>query len=319
MNGFAKALLLIAIFAVASHPTSARDRDVILTTDCGAEIDDQFAVSYLLLAQQVHVKAIVTTHAPNLPKKAESSAECVREIVRRLGVTSPPPVFAGSDVALTGRAPLRNAGVDFIVATARHYSARNRLVIITIGATTDVASAFLEDPKLGERVEILTMGFDAWPNGGDPWNIKNDPLAYQLILDSSAPITIGSSSVCQQHLRLDDKSAAGMLRGHGEFAEWLNAQFQQWLTSNAGLAANVVKPHTWVIWDTVTVAYLLGFTKTVTHPRPALNLADQKFSFPKTRKTVRWIMSIDQGKMWADFVLRLDSANARRSTPSATN
>lgn len=297
MRGLPKALLLIAIFAAASHSTSARDRDVILTTDCGAEIDDQFAVSYLLLAPQVHIKAIVTTHAPNLPKKAESSAECVKEIVQRLGVTSPPPVFAGSNVALTGRTRLRNAGVDFIVDTSRRYSAKHRLVIITIGATTDVASAFLEDPKLGERVEILTMGFDAWPRGGDLWNIKNDPLAYQVILDSNAPITIGASSVCQQHLRLDDKSAADMLKGHGEYAEWLNAQFQHWLASNADLAASAVKPHTWVIWDTVTVAYLLGFTKTVTHPRPTLNLADQTFSFPKTRETVRWITSIDQDKM----------------------
>ncbi len=319
MSRLAKALVLIGIIAPWVHPAFARDRDVILTTDCGAEIDDQFAVSYLLLVPHVHVKAIVTTHAPNLPKEAESSAECAKEIIQRLGVAAPPPVFAGSNVALTGRAPLRNTGVDFMVDTARHYSAKHRLIIITIGATTDVASAFLEDPELGERVEILTMGFDSWPRGGDPWNIKNDPLAYQVILDSAAPITIGASSVCQQHLRLDDESAAEMLRGHGEFAEWLNAQFQRWLTSNADLAASVVKPHTWVIWDTVTVAYLLGFTKTVTYARPALNLTDQTFSFQKTRKTVHWITSVDQQKMWPDFVHRLDRANARRSTPTANN
>jgi inosine-uridine nucleoside N-ribohydrolase len=314
-----KVLFVIAIVAVFGGRASARDRDVILTTDCGAEIDDQFAASYLLLVPQVHIKAIVTTHAPNLPQKAESSAECVKEIIRRLGVDSPPPVFAGSNVALTGRTPLRNAGVNFIVDAANHYSAANRLVIITIGATTDVASAFLSDPKLGDRVEILTMGFDSWPKGGDPWNIKNDPLAYQVVLESSAPITIGASSVCQEHLRIDDKRAAQMLQGHGEFAEWLNAQFQHWITANADLAASVVKPHTWVIWDTVTVAHLLGFTTTVTHPRPALNLADQTFSFPKTDKTLRWITSIDENKMWPDFVHRLDQANARRPARAASN
>jgi len=297
------ALLAVAAFAAAAR---ARERDVILTTDCGAEIDDQFAVAYLALIPEIHVKAIVTTHAPNLPMKAKSSAACVKDVLEHLNAAPLPPIFPGSDVPLTGRAPLENAGVDFIVRTARGYSRRNRLIIITIGATTDVASAFLLDPKLGDRVEVLTMGFDSWPKGGDPWNIKNDPLAYQVILDSDAPITIGASEVCQQHLRLTDQGAAQMLHGHGEFAEWLNGQFQQWLMANAELAASVVKPHTWVIWDTVTVAHLLGFTTTETRPRPALNLTDMSFSFPKTTKTVQWITSVDEQKMWPDFVRRLD-------------
>jgi len=317
MTSLAKILLLFAAVAAISHTAAAHDRDVILTTDCGAEIDDQFAIAYLSLIPQIHVKAIVTTHAPNLPLKAKSSAACVKEVLEHLNAAPLPPIFPGSDVPLTGRTPLENAGVDVIVRTARGYSRRNRLVVITIGATTDVASAFLLDPKLGDRVEILTMGFDSWPKGGDPWNIKNDPLAYQVILESSAPITIGSSDVCQQHLRLTDQGAAQMLGGHGEFGDWLNGEFQKWLASNAELAASVVKPHTWVIWDTVTVAHLLGFTTAETHPRPALNLTDQSFSFPKTAKTVRWITSIDEQKMWPDFVRRLDRANPARLVPAA--
>ena len=319
MRTVAKAMVVLAFAAISSHSAVARDRDVILTTDCGAEIDDQFAVAYLSLIPQIHVKAIVTTHAPNLPLKARSSAACVKDVLEHLNAAPLPPVFPGSDVPPTVRAPLENAGVDFIVRTARGYSRRNRLIIITIGATTDVASAFLLDPKLGDRVEILTMGFDLWPKGGDPWNIKNDPLAYQVILDSSAPITIGSSEVCQQHLRLDQEGATRMLKGHGPFAEWLNGQFQNWLAANAELAASVVKPHTWVIWDTVTVAHLLGFTTTETHPRPALNLTDQTFSFSKTTKTVQWITSLDEKKMWPDFVARLDRANATRRPPAASN
>jgi len=319
IKNMAKELLLVALALLLSHSAAARDRDVILTTDCGAEIDDQFAVAYLSLIPQIHVKAIVTTHAPNLPKKAESSAGCVREIQHRLGMAAPPPVFAGSNVPLSKRVPIGNAGVDFIVQAARRYSPSNRLVIITIGATTDVASALLTDPELGARVEILTMGFDAWPRGGDPWNIKNDPLAYQVILESGAPVTIGSSEVCQQHLRLTDRGAAQMLRGHGEFAEWLNGQFQQWLSANADLAASVVAPHTWVIWDTVTVAHLMDFTTAETHPRPSLNPSDLSFSFPRTSKTIRWITSVDERKMWPDFVRRLDRANAARQEHAARN
>jgi inosine-uridine nucleoside N-ribohydrolase len=98
--------------------------------------------------------------------------------------------------------PLRSEGADFIVSASRSYSEKDRLLNLTTGATTDVASALLGDPALPERVEILTMSFDSWPEGIDPWNIKNDPLAYKVILDSDAPITIGSGDVCRAHLKL---------------------------------------------------------------------------------------------------------------------
>ena len=128
--------LLSALFLLLGSSALGQQRDVIVTTDCGADIDDQFAIAYLLLLPQVHVRGIVTTHAPSLPQKADSSAACVKDVLGRLHLASPPPVFAGSDVPLSGHRPLRNSGVDFTVNTSGSYSSQNRLVIITIGATT---------------------------------------------------------------------------------------------------------------------------------------------------------------------------------------
>jgi inosine-uridine nucleoside N-ribohydrolase len=150
---FVKFALLVAFLLLLGRPAFARGPDVIVTTDCGADVDDQFAIAYLSLIPEVHIKGIVTTHAPTLPKNAESSAACVADVLHRLGVSSPPPIFAGSNVPLDSRMPLRNAGVDFMLETSRDYSAKNRLVVITIGATTDVASAFLADPAFADRVE----------------------------------------------------------------------------------------------------------------------------------------------------------------------
>ena len=67
-----------------------------------------------------------------------------------------------------------------------------------------------------------------------------------------------------------------------------------------------------VIWDTVTVAHLQGFTTAEIHPRPVLNPADLTFSFPPTKKTVRWITSIDGHAMWTDFMRRVDLADSQR-------
>jgi purine nucleosidase len=288
----------------------AKPRDVVLTTDCGTEIDDQWAIVYLFLSPQIHVKGIVSTHAPNIPN-AEFSADCVRDVLHRMRVASPPPVFAGSNVPLHARTPLPNEGADFIVSASRSYSEKDRLLILTTGATTDVASALLEDPTLPERVEILTMGFNSWPQGTDPWNIKNDPLAYKVILDSDAPITIGSGDVCRAHLKLDAKEVQEMFGQRGAIGKWFVERFQDFVTKNRDLVAQVVGPQQWVIWDIVVVADTLGYTRFKSYPRPDLNTADLTFSVVKTDKTLNWITEIDERSVWADFLKKIDQHNDR--------
>jgi len=311
--------IIVALLCAVAFPTLAasQPRDIILTTDCGTEIDDQWAIVYLMLSPGLNVKGVVTTHAPNLAEpRSETSAACVRDVFRRLEIPSPPPVFAGSSVPLRGREPLPNAGVDLIVKMSRAYSSKNRLVVLTIGATTDVASALLVDPTLGDRIEIVTMGFNSWPKGTDNWNIRNDPLAYSVILESRAPITIGAGDVCRTHLKLSSASAKELMRGHGAVAEWLADLFQDWITKNGASAAQDVGPQQWVIWDTIVVAHLLGYTTSRSYPRPGLNTADTTFVPWKTGGEIGWVTAVDEKRMWPDFVARLDKLRAGSPKPS---
>jgi purine nucleosidase len=311
MNCFVTLLLLLGL----STTVLAKPRDVILTTDCGTEIDDQWALVYLFLSPEINVKGIVGTHAPNIPS-AESSASCARDVLKRLHAASPPPVFAGSDVPLKTLAPLRNSGVEFMVRTARAYSKNNRLVILTTGATTDVASALLEDPAVADRVEILTMGFNSWPQGTDPWNIKNDPLAYQVILHSNAPVTIGSADVCRAHLELDSGAVKEMFGERGEIGNWMIVLFEDLISKNPQLVAQIVAPGRWVIWDIIVVAHLEGFTRITTYPRPVLNLSDQKFTAFQNSRTLSWITDMDEKSMWLDFLRKLDAFNETSAHPA---
>jgi len=306
--------LIVLIFFGMAAIAVAKPRDVILTTDCGTEIDDQWATIYLALSPQIRLLGVVSTHAPNIPN-SEFSATCVRDVYRRLHIESAPPVYAGSNLALDDRTPLRNGGVDFIVSTSRSYSQHNRLVILTIGATTDVASAFLEDPKLSDRVEVVTMGFNSWPLGTDPWNIKNDPLAYKVILESHAPITIGSADTCRAHLKLSLKTVQDMFGDRGEIGKWMVKLFQDWVTNNADFVSRDVGPQQWVIWDVIVVTDLLGYAQTATYPRPELNTVDLHFSFPKTDETVNWITDVQEKPMWADFLRKIDEHNEMLSKP----
>jgi inosine-uridine nucleoside N-ribohydrolase len=46
------------------------------------------------------------------------------------------------------------------------------------------------------------MGFSEWPKGGDHFNIANDPIAWQVILDSEVPVTVGDETVVKRDLSM---------------------------------------------------------------------------------------------------------------------
>lgn len=77
----------------------------------------------------------------------------------------------------------------------RAHTEADRLAVLVIGAATDLASGLLADTALGDRIEIMAMAFDAWPDGGDSFNVGNDLTAWRTLLGSGAPIAVGDAAV----------------------------------------------------------------------------------------------------------------------------
>src|SRR5439155_24574076 len=128
-----------------------------------------------------------------------------------------------------------NPGVDLLLSESRRPQGR-RLHVLVIGAATDVASALLIDPGFAERVEVVAMGFDGWPEGGDPWNVKNDVRAWQVLLQSRVPIVVGDGDVGRRRLGMSVASAHRWLDASGAPGRPLVALLETWLTKNAALA-----------------------------------------------------------------------------------
>ena len=302
-----RAFLLVLALTTASGACWSKT-SVILSTDVGNEIDDQWAVTYMLVSPSFDVQGIISAHAPSLPDpSAHATYKVLVDVVeRRLRMLTHPPLFEGSSLPLADtKTPRPNAGVDFILSTSRRFSKENRLIVLVIGAATDVASAILEDPGVVDRISVVAMGFRNLSEAGKEFNVENDPRAWQVILNSGVPVTIGSGDVCQSKLALNFEQARKLISRHGPIGAWLWDEYQSWYF-------RVVKPlrvndfsKPWVIWDTVVLAYEEGMTKQKSIPRPRL-ADDLSFQQVKTNETITWITDIDSSAMWADFIQRLD-------------
>lgn len=298
-------LLLLFIGAVRAEAKIA----VILSTDVGNEIDDQWAVVYLLANPAFNVLGIVSAHAPTVPDpSAHYTYRVLVDVVENhMKMAVHPPLFEGSSVPLENSlSPQANAGVDFIVESSRSFSKDNRLDVLTIGAATDVASAILEDPGIVDRIRVVAMGFKSWPAGGDEYNVANDVKAWQVILRSRAPVVIGCGQVCQATLALTPAQAKALVADHGPIGAWLWNEYEAWYFRNVKPLRQNDFSKPWVIWDLITLAYTEGLTEQEPVPRPVLE-DTMVFGHVKTDDTITWITGLDSKRLWADFIEKLDT------------
>jgi purine nucleosidase len=296
--------------AVARSPLAA-----VLSTDCGVEMDDQWALTHILLSPEIDLRAIITSHASSVGFSSAASAKKAAEVVQHVlpvGTRFRPPVMPGSNSPLkNSTTPQENAAVDLLLKLSRSFSASRPLIIFVTGAGTDVASAILKDPSIANRVSLVAMGFTDWPAGGDGFNVKNDPLAWQVILDSQVPVVVGSGAVTLKGLRLTRAEAAALIKPHGPIGEYLYSILDDFLKKNTAIVVQYVASETWVVWDEVVVAYALRMAKGKEVPRPKLQ-TDLSFSHPETSRRITWLTEIDTGHFWLDFTRKMDAWRSRQ-------
>ena len=312
-SSFAVTLVLILLAHSPCVAKPAQEKiPVILSTDIGNEIDDQWAVTYLLLQPRFQVLGIMSAHAPSIaaPAGYTSYRILVDVVENRIGMRHHPPLIeGGSEPLQDAKTPRESPAVKFIIEQSQRFSSTRRLTVLMIGAATDVASAILIDPTIVDRIRVIQMGFTD-EQGGEEFNIANDVHAARAILNSSVPLVIGPGNVCRASLSLKFDQAKQMLANHGAIGAWLWEEYQAWYF-------RFVKPlrvndfsKPWVIWDDITLAYVLGFTTDHTAERPQLN-DDMRFQRVGTSRMVTWITDVDEDILWPDFFKVVDDYQRR--------
>lgn len=305
---------LLAACASADRRLVSR-RAVVLTTDCGADMDDQWALAHLALSPELDLRAVVTTHAPNLEVGPALASETSRQVAAHvLDMVAPhsprrPPVVAGlPDARGSGEG---GEGARLLLALSRAHGPRDRLVVLVIGAATDTAAALRADPSLAGRIEVVAMAFDGWPEGGDAWNVRNDPKAWAVLLDSDVPITVGDAAVTRRDLLMTRRRAREVLAGAGPPGEYLVDVFERWLDRERPLVTRVSgRPDAWPVWDEVVVAHLLGMTESRLRPRPRLrdDLRFEHSTSATQKRTIRWVTRVYGDALWADLARKVEKA-----------
>jgi purine nucleosidase len=188
---------------------------VIIDNDFSGDPDDLFQTAHHLLCPSVEIPFIVASHLsvgdPWDPSttQASNATERVNELLGVMGMGGKVRVLTGSELAIIDmKTPQRTAAAEAIVAEAMRDDKRPLYYAAGAGLT-DLASAWLIEPRVAERLTLVWIGGLEHPDlalpppgsTGPEYNLRIDTTAGQVIFnDSAIPIWQVPRNVYRQML-----------------------------------------------------------------------------------------------------------------------
>lgn len=284
--------------------------DVVLDTDAYNEIDDQFAISYLIKSEdELHLKAIYA--APFLNKRVETAEEGMershQEIFNILTLLGREDlkykVYKGSDRFLPDeKTPVISDAAKHLAELAMQYTEDKPLYVIAIAAITNVASALLLNPEIAKRIVVVWLGGQAleWPDNRE-FNCRQDVASVRAVFDSEVALVLVPCKGVVSAFATTKYEMEHWLKGKNELCDYLcKVAVEEAEENNRGKYWS--KP----IWDVCAVAWLLKgkfmLDKIVHAP---LAEYDHKWSFDENRPLIRYVYHINRDKLFEDLFAKL--------------
>lgn len=286
-------------------PTGAID--VVLDTDTFNEIDDQFAIAYLLRAgadirtAAIYAAPFFNANSTSPADGMEKSYDEIHKVLALLGASV--PVFRGSTQFLPDeKTPVVSAAAEDLAARAMRYSPKHPLYIVAIGAITNIASALLLAPQIAENCVVVWLGGNARHYADNrEFNLMQDIAAARVVMQSGVPFVQLPCLGVVDAFTLSKPEIEYWLLGKNPLADYLG--------KNTIVAAEKYARGAWtrVIWDVTAVAWLCNAGDRFMASRllpTALPTYDHRYA-AADGATMRYVYSIHRDALMTDLIEKI--------------
>lgn len=286
--------------------------DVLLDTDAYNEIDDQFALAYLLRSgDKLRVRALCAApffneNSTSPEDGMERSFEEILHLLRLAGRQDlESMVFEGSRTYLPDeRTPVDSPAARELRRLAETYSPEKPLYVVAIGAITNVASALLMAPHIADNIVIVWLGGHAlsWPDTRE-FNMQQDVAAARVVFGCGAPLVQLPCGGVVEHFAASGPELTYWLQGKNALCDYL-------LTHTVEAAESYAAGRVWsrVIWDVTAVGWLLNdrerFMQSRLTPAP-IPQYDHHYATDFRRHPIAYVWHIHRDALMQDLFQKL--------------
>ena len=282
------------VSAVLSAPAeqtspSGKPIPVILATDIGDDIDDTWALGFLLKCPELDLKLVVGEYG-----KSQYRAKLLAKFLQTVG-HGHVPVGLGLDEAPRGDGPqaswvkdyalgsyhgkVHPDGVQAVIDTIMN--SKDTVTLICIGPAPNIAAALAREPRIAKRARFVGMhgsirlGYDGSKTVSAEWNVKAAPKACQQVFAAPWDVTITPLDTCGL-VKLDGDRYRRIRDSKDPIASIIIENYRLWNRSNGGQAA-AAESHSSVLFDTVAV--YLAFSRALCRmERLGIRVTDDGFT-----------------------------------------
>ncbi|MBR5520190.1 MAG: nucleoside hydrolase [Clostridia bacterium] len=286
--------------------------DVVLDTDAYNEIDDQFAIAYLLSCKEkLTTKALYA--APffneNSTGPADGMEKSYDEILKLLSLMGEEvPVFKGSNAFLTDeKTPIASPAALDLAERANAYSPEAPLYVVAIGAITNVASAILLNPKVAENTVVVWLGGHALHySHTKEFNMQQDVAAARVVMGCGVPFVQLPCMGVVSHFCVSKPELEYWLKGKSKIADYLAQN-----TINCAESYAAGRAWTRCLWDVTAIAWLVNDGGRFMESRLVplhLPTYDHYYAAKPNGHLIRYVYNIHRDNLMTDLMQKLSSA-----------
>lgn len=284
--------------------------DVVIDTDTYNEIDDQYALAYLIKSEEkLNLQAIYA--APFSNKKCADPGEGMeasyKEIQNVLTLMEREDLKAivkkGSAAYLTDeKTPVISDAAEHLVKLAMEHTEEHPLYVIAIGAITTVASALLMNEEVKRRIVVVWLGGQAhwWPENKE-FNLMQDVAAARVVFGCGVPLVQLPCMGVVSSFTTSGPELEHHLKGKNKLCDYLIGVTEKEAVKDGGR-------RTWTrpIWDVTAVAWLLGeeFQEDMIVHSPVPEY-DDRYAFDTRRHMIKYVYHINRDRLFEDLFEKL--------------
>lgn len=296
---------------------------LIVDTDAKNEADDQYAIVHQMMSSGFEIKAYIAAHFENKHgegqrKSMEKSLEELELLQELMGIKGRYPVLRGADHAMKDKGEMIDSeGARFIVEEAMKTDDRPLFVLFQ-GAITDLACAYLLEPRIADRMTAVWIGGGEYPVGEWEFNLSQDIVAANVVFGSDLSLWQIPISA-YRYVRVSMTELQHKVKPHGKIGKYL---FEQMLACHMARATDItftegnpesfIYPfenyplESWCLGDQPTISVLLDRHQSNYECVPAPFVTEDMFYIHGTgNRPIRVYHYIDSYMTMEDFYAKL--------------
>lgn len=292
--------------------------NLIIDTDISNEIDDQFALSYLIKSlKNINLQAITIAPFKNskympvetIAEGTDISTNTANKILDLLNAGKCKKLIYKGARAYTFESKEKNPATEKIIELAK----RNiHTTIVAIGALTNVALAIYHAPEIVDKIDIIWLGGNSFlTENNNEYNFRLDIEAVRIVYNSKVKLAVIPCRNVASNLSTTLYELEHYLKNAGEIGQYLIDIFKDCKKVHRKKSNDDIGESK-VLWDISAIAYLINkdWFKTNEISCPKI-LDDTSYKFTKNRHKITFVYDLNRDEIFRDFFIKMGYSNEK--------